>query len=130
MAAQVNPHPLILRDNDHYLTQTDNATNSNGTSQPGEDTNLGMYWNWYAVRWAILLGLIVLILAILALSYLHAQRRMRQGLPLRTYHQWLVPRRVRARYAGGAGHGTVWPMNHYAYGAPPGEYNASRFEFR
>ena len=79
-------------------------------------------WQWYAIKWAILIGILVVLLALFVLGYAHARRRMQKGLPLLSYHRWLVPRGMRMRYeAGMNGNRThsAWPMNRYNYAAPP-----------
>lgn len=50
----------------------------------------------YYVKWAVLTVLILLILLYFVGGYLHARRRMRQGLAPMLYHRWFIPRRERA----------------------------------
>ena len=117
------------------------VSNSTGDLVNSDDGDLG--WTWYAIKWAILIAILVVFLASFVLFYMHARRRMRQNKPLLTYHRWLVPRATRMRYEGTSRRGTTtirpgietggshphrvrgnWPMNSYtvAYGAaPPGK---------
>ncbi|MCJ1407890.1 hypothetical protein MMC19_001961 [Ptychographa xylographoides] len=54
------------------------------------------YYRNLAIRWAVF-GAIVLLILSLILAYSHAQRRMRQGLPLKAYHKWMIPQSQRKR---------------------------------
>ncbi|KAI9886188.1 MAG: Vacuolar protein sorting-associated protein 8 [Watsoniomyces obsoletus] len=77
--------------------------------------------HWYyspaamAVKWAVLAGILLFFFGFFVGGYLHAQRRMKKGLPPMAYHrvrrhvrvetvneltwyQWLVPRRQRAQF--------------------------------
>ncbi|KAF4552608.1 Hypothetical protein D9617_9g023970 [Elsinoe fawcettii] len=59
-------------------------------------------WWWsdagLAVRYAVVVIFFLLIIAFLAFSYIHAQRRLKKGLPPLGYHRWLVSRRHHPRY--------------------------------
>ncbi|KAI9806908.1 MAG: hypothetical protein M1833_002566 [Piccolia ochrophora] len=59
---------------------------------------------WYysatavAVKWGVLAAIVVVIFAFFVFAYLHAQRRMKKGLPPRRYHRWFVSRRQLQRF--------------------------------
>ncbi|KAF2224948.1 hypothetical protein BDZ85DRAFT_233229 [Elsinoe ampelina] len=59
-------------------------------------------WWWsdagLAVRYAVVVIFFLFIIGFLTFSYLHAQRRLRKGLPPLGYHRWLVSRRHHPRY--------------------------------
>jgi len=64
-------------------------------------------------RYAIVGGIIVLILAWMVGGYYHAQRRLRQGKPPLLYHRWLVPKSQ--RYLSQVAPSHTYPQ----YSAPP-----------
>ena len=80
-----------------------------------------------AVRYAIVVFFLLLILAFFCFGYAHAQRRMRRGQDPLPYHRWLVGRRHYARYNSNyAPHDSYYqsgavPMQNYA--PPPPAYN-------
>lgn len=51
-----------------------------------------------AIRYAIVVFLFLVIVLFLLFSYLHAQQRIKRGLPPLGYHRWLVTRRSHPRY--------------------------------
>ncbi|ETI25900.1 hypothetical protein G647_02677 [Cladophialophora carrionii CBS 160.54] len=52
----------------------------------------------YAVKWAIIAGIFLIFSLYFIGGYLHAQRRMKRGLPPLAYHRWLVTRRQKAAF--------------------------------
>ncbi|ORY00229.1 hypothetical protein BCR34DRAFT_115289 [Clohesyomyces aquaticus] len=75
---------------------------------------------WYSekgiiIKWCILTGIFLFFITWFVGGYVHAKRRMRKGLPLLSYHRWLVPYNERRRY------GQV-PQNHFSFYAPNQPY--------
>ncbi|EXJ57064.1 hypothetical protein A1O7_07408 [Cladophialophora yegresii CBS 114405] len=104
----------------------------------------------YAVKWAIIAAIFLIFSLYFIGGYLHAQRRMKRGLPPLAYHRWLVTRRQKAafvhshpQYAGqfsfyraqqqagyghGHGHGQAYQMGGmYGHGPPPPAYNEPEY---
>jgi len=84
------------------------STNSGGDSVESNNNA----WNWYsptaeAIKWAVLAVIFLVFFGWFLGGYLHAQRRMKKGLPLLAYHRWLVPRTQRARY--------LQPQNQFSF---------------
>ncbi|EPQ64239.1 hypothetical protein BGT96224_2337 [Blumeria graminis f. sp. tritici 96224] len=50
------------------------------------------------VRWSIFFGLSTIFTAYILIGYIHAKSRMKKGLPLLSYHRWLVSDETRMRY--------------------------------
>jgi len=80
-----------------------------------------------AVRYIIVVTLFVLVILFLLGGYIHAQRRIRAGLPPLAYHRWLV-RRQQARWTAQAhynpephGQPGSYPMQNFQ--PPPPAYN-------
>jgi ABC-type multidrug transport system permease subunit len=44
-------------------------------------------WVWYAVKYAVIAGILAIFLVFFIGGYLHAKRRMKRGLPLLAYHR-------------------------------------------
>ncbi|KAJ9615753.1 hypothetical protein H2200_001830 [Cladophialophora chaetospira] len=52
----------------------------------------------FAIKWAIVAAIFLLFSLYFVGGYLHAQRRMKKGLPPLAYHRWLVTRRQKAAF--------------------------------
>lgn len=50
----------------------------------------------YAIRWGIILGLVLIFSVFLVVAYTHANRRLSRNQPPLPYHRWLLPRHKRA----------------------------------
>lgn len=76
-------------------------TGDNGDDDGEDQIEVVPFW-WTAkgqiIRWAIFGTIVALALLYLVFAYIHAQRRMKKGLPPLAYHRWLVTRRQRAQY--------------------------------
>ncbi|KAF2789943.1 hypothetical protein K505DRAFT_365163 [Melanomma pulvis-pyrius CBS 109.77] len=74
---------------------------------------------WYTdkgiiIKWCILAGIFFFFMAWFVGGYMHARRRMRKGLPLLSYHRWLVPYNERKKWG-------QTPQNHFTfYATQPG----------
>ncbi|KAF2154762.1 hypothetical protein K461DRAFT_311164 [Myriangium duriaei CBS 260.36] len=85
-----------------------------------------------AIRYAIVAVLFVLIAIFLMVSYLHAQRRVKRGLPPLGYHRWMLARRYQPQYNpnayymnGNMGHnGQGYGMPQYQQGPPAYNWDA------
>jgi len=101
----------------------DNNDNDNNNDNEIWDNNGG--W-WYsgtatAVKWIILAVILSLFLLFILGGYLHAQRRIKKGLPPLAYHRWLLSRRQRAAYD--PRYATAAPQNNFSfYQAPANPY--------
>lgn len=76
----------------------------------GERERVGWWYSptAYIVKWTVVLSLFLLFFLWVTLGYLHARRRLRNGLKPLAYHRWLVPRSYRPQL----------PQNNYAYYRP------------
>jgi len=76
-----------------------NNNNNDGFDDPNDGD--GSWW-WsseaYTIKFAVLLSIFVVLIAYFLGGYLHAQRRIKKGLPPLRYHRWLLPRSQRARF--------------------------------
>ncbi|KAF2203743.1 hypothetical protein GQ43DRAFT_410944 [Delitschia confertaspora ATCC 74209] len=87
---------------------------------------------WYSnkgiiVKWIILAVIFFAFMAWFVGGYIHAKSRMRKGLPLLSYHRWLIPYRERQRWGQIPGQTpSRTPQDHFtfyntqAYGVRPG----------
>ncbi|TKX23324.1 hypothetical protein C1H76_4391 [Elsinoe australis] len=102
------------------------------------DDDEGCYESWWwsdaglAVRYAVVVIFFLLIIGFLSFSYIHAQRRLKRGLPPLGYHRWLVSRRhhpqynyenQNAYYQGTNYGGQAYGMQNYGQAPPPPAYN-------
>jgi len=53
----------------------------------------------YAIKWAVIAAITVFFLVYMVGGYMHAQRRMKKGLPPLAYHRWIVSRQQKAAFA-------------------------------
>lgn len=109
---------------------SDTAANgqfSNSDDDSNDNYEGPTYDSWWwsptgmAVRYTVIIFLFASLLLFFLGGYLHAQRRMRRGLPLMRYHAWMVRRAYRqpqyqhpqAQQQNG------YPMQGYAPAPPP-----------
>lgn len=122
-----------------------NTDNNDNDDDDGNDVDDGVWWyspSAYAIKWAVIAGILVAFFLFFILGYLHARRRMRKGLPPLAYHRWLVPRQQRMAFAqrypqhahhlsyypaqqAPYGHGPAYAMG--AYGPPPPAYHEPEY---
>lgn len=104
-----------------------------------DDPNGDWWWSseGYGVRYAIVAVFFGVVVLGLILSYLHAKRRIRRGLPPLAYHRWLVRKRtpyhqnhfVFYRHHDAGQGAQAHPMNDYygrqsaQFAQPPPAYN-------
>jgi len=69
-------------------------------TQSDDDNYVPFWWTrtGQIVRWAILIGILVVVFTFLFIGNCHARRRLSRGLPPLRYHRWMLSRNQRARY--------------------------------
>ncbi|KAI9744559.1 MAG: hypothetical protein M1818_002088 [Claussenomyces sp. TS43310] len=92
----------------------------------GDDDYVSFWWTdrGESIRWAIFASIVGILVLYMVFGYMHAQRRIKKGLPPLTYHRWLLSRRRRARLGPSANiplpnYSTHQPNEYYGSYAPP-----------
>ncbi|KAI9828647.1 MAG: hypothetical protein M1832_001750 [Thelocarpon impressellum] len=83
------------------------------------------------VKWAVLAAIFIAFVAFFVFASIHAQRRMKKGLPPLPYHRWLTSRHQRSRFEPQmapphqAQHGFYQPQGdgYNMHPVPPPAYN-------